>query len=503
MTSFEKIKNSITLGEGYLEIIRRKNSSLWQEYTYDVKQESIKTEIISTMKALDIPIKIQIPLKENIRYKNIESFEEHFLSNNLALEMIIRNKKFQNYMFLVEAIEIEFENKNLQLKQKYFKDLQRTVIEEFGFNIKDSQNLIVLHPYINDSITDENIGNTILMLNPPFISDFDNGLQTVIDFYLKKQQLFALVPSEFEKIDYNDLKDFKEKLYVKVVNPLNNKNDFILYSDNPEFQKKIIRVDDFFYRLPPQQKIIMENVDDDLVENYLYLLHIPIIISGKEKLISLSEKKFPIEFLDKDVRSLFTEEDLIDPSIKDLEIKSIFPDLKLRNSKSINFNINLEQSSSLNEKIRNLQSNNEKIKSLADNFDVEIEKIEKVKNIKHISKTKKLRNRDYANAFFIYDLYDIIGKEFEKKILELEKEAEENYNKIKENPQYDTKERKKHEYNKINEKLEKNKSLFSKTYLDKEIQKITNIEISKIRGLHSLMKEYIEECKFKNIILGK
>ena len=31
------------------------------------------------------------------------------------------------------------------------------------------------------------------------------------------------------------------------------------------------------------------------------------------------------------------------------------------------------------------------------------------------------------------------------------------------------------------------------TYLDKEIQKITNIEISKIRGLHSLMKEYIEE----------
>ena len=57
--------------------------------------------------------------------------------------------------------------------------------------------------------------------------------------------------------------------------------------------------------------------------------------------------------------------------------------------------------------------------------------------------------------------------------------------------------------NKINIKLEKNKSLFSKTYLDKEIQKITNLEISKIRGLHSLMKEYIEECKFKNIILGK
>ena len=39
--------------------------------------------------------------------------------------------------------------------------------------------------------------------------------------------------------------------------------------------------------------------------------------------------------------------------------------------------------------------------------------------------------------------------------------------------------------------------------MDKEIEKITNIEISKIRGLHSLMKEYIEKYKFKNIILGK
>jgi len=67
----------------------------------------------------------------------------------------------------------------------------------------------------------------------------------------------------------------------------------------------------------------------------------------------------------------------------------------------------------------------------------------------------------------------------------------------------ETKERKDFEYKKISRLLKENESLFSKTYLDEEIQKITNLEISKIRGLHSLMKEYIEECKFKNIILGK
>ena len=495
------IKN---IGEKYFETIRKK-TSLWQEYIYNLKQNAINSKVNVLMKATKVPIKIQIPLKENIKYKNIESFEEHSLSNNLALEMIIRNKNFQKYMFLVEAIEIEFENKNLQLKEKYYKELQRTVIEKFGFNIKDSFDLLACHPFVNERIIDsvENIGNEILILNPPFISDFENGLQKVIDFYLKKQQLFVLIPSEFEKIDHNDLKNYKEKLYIKIINPLTLKNDYIPYSIYQQFQEKLNRVDNFFYRLPPSQKFIMESIDDELLEKYLSFLCIPIITFGKEKLISLSIEEIPIEFLDKDIYSLFTEEDLIDPSIKNSEVKSIFPNLKFRSSKSINFNINLEQSASLNEKIRNLQSNSEKIRSFADNFDMEIEKIEKVKNSKHISKTKELKNRDYTNALFIYDLYNIIGKEFGNKILELEKEANEDKIKIKNNPYYDSKESKEHEYDKIDIKLEKNKSLFSKNYLDIEIQKITNLEISKIRGLHSLMKEYIEECKFKNIILGK
>ncbi|MCT7487275.1 hypothetical protein N5T98_12015 [Aliarcobacter cryaerophilus] len=99
--------------------------------------------------------------------------------------------------------------------------------------------------------------------------------------------------------------------------------------------------------------------------------------------------------------------------------------------------------------------------------------------------------------------YSIIEDEFNKKIVELRNEGEINKNKVKDSSNFETKERKSFEYNKISTKLKNNESLFSKTNLDKEIKKITNLEISKIRGLHSLMKEYIEECKFKNIILGK
>ena len=137
-----------------------------------------------------------------------------------------------------------------------------------------------------------------------------------------------------------------------------------------------------------------------------------------------------------------------------------------------------------------------------DIFNQEIDAIEKITNLRHITKSKEKHNRDYANAFFIYDLFKIIGSEFEKKISELEQEAKAAKDKIKDNPRY-SKEDKNHEYDKIDEKLENNKSLFSPEILEHEIKKITGLEISKLRGLRALIHKYIDKSKFKNMILGQ
>jgi len=145
---------------------------------------------------------------------------------------------------------------------------------------------------------------------------------------------------------------------------------------------------------------------------------------------------------------------------------------------------------------------NENVKSFVEVFNKIIEEIEGIKNLKAIAKDKKLRNRDYANAFWIYDLYKIIGKEFYKKELELQQEAEIQIEKINGNVQY-SKQTKQHEYDKIDEKLQKHLKLFSKTALDIAVHKLTGVELSKMRQLHALLKEYIDEDKFKNIILGK
>jgi len=494
------------IGEQYFDLIRK--SVFWEEYIYDVQQKIKDEKIILEMKALDSLIKVQIPSKENIRYLHIKNFGDHELSNNLALDMIVRNQEFQNYMYHIAVIDYEFEMKPPKQKEKHYKILQSKMIEKFGFDIKEKINLIAHHPFINERITNylDNVANESLILNPPFISDIKNGLRRVIDFYLKKKKLYILIPSDYETIDNINLENIdknKGNLYVKIVNPNNLKNDYILLSVYEDYKDRFNRVNDLFYKLPAPQKQLISDIDDEIIENYLYLLCIPITTFGKEKLASLVENPFPIEFLDEEFKSSLIGDDFIDFSMQDSKYKTILPNLKLTSSKSINIPINpnlplAEQIA----KLTNLHLNTKDIKSFIETFDKEIENIIKIKNSKYVAKTKKLRNRDYANAFFIYDLYKIIGKEFHQKILELEKEAEVNKKRIKENKQYG-KEVKKHEYNKIEEKLKNNLSLFSKTALDNEIQKITTLEISKIRGLHSLMQEYIDESKFKNVILGQ
>lgn len=506
MKKIEETNSLNNIGEQYFETIRRKTS--WEEYTFDGIKEAKEKKLLSRMKALESIIKIKIPSMDNIRYAHIKNFEDHDLSNNLTLDMIIRNNEFQNYMYKISLIDYEFENKSVEEKEKYYKKLQCEMIEKFGFNIKEEINLLAHHPYINEHISDylDNVANEGSILNPPYINDLENGLRRVIDYYLKKEKLYLLVPpTQYEIIDDENVKDInKNRLFVKIINPTHYQPDYIQLSVYKEHEQYLQRIDELLYLLPEAKMELVDNVNDNFIKNNLNYLGVPAITFGTEKIVSLGEEPFPIEYLDEEFILSLSDDEILDSHFKDSECKSILPKIKLLNSKRINTTINPEISSNeLKAKIANLQLNTEKIKSFAEIFDKEIEDIVKVNNSKHIAKTKELRNRDYANAFFIYDLYKIIGNEFNEKLIELEEESEIAKEKIKDIMQYDTKERKQFEYNKIEESLKNNKTLFNKTSLDNEIQKIISLEISKIRGLYSLMEEYIDNCKFKNIVLGK
>ena len=157
------------IGEKYFDLIRK--SVLWEVYIYDGQQKAIDAGIRLKKKALDIPVKVQIPSKENIRYLHIKNFEDHDLSHNLALDMIIRNDEFKNYMYQVAAFNYEHGNKSQGKQRKYYQELQSEIIKKYGFDIKDEVSLITHHPYINEQITKhiDNVANESLILNPPFI----------------------------------------------------------------------------------------------------------------------------------------------------------------------------------------------------------------------------------------------------------------------------------------------------------------------------------------------
>jgi len=491
------------MGKKYFDQLRKK--TLWEEYTYDAGKIASEQKIILKMKTLDTTIKVKIPSKDNVRYQHIRSFEDYDLSNNLVLEMIIRNEEFQDFVYETQVIDYEFEDNDLELKKSYYKKLQSKVIDKFGFDIKNVESLIALHPYINERITDhmENVANENLILNPPFISDIINGLQLVIKFYLEKNKLYILIPGDYEAIDKSSLKDIdkeKEKLFVNIVNPTNKKPDYILLSVYQENKDKFVLIDDLFYKLTPSQTHLMRGIDDEIIEKYLHLVCIPVTTFGKEKLVSLAQEPFPIEFLDKEFRDSLTGDDFIECNLKDSKHQEILPRLKLPSSKSIEITINqdlpLEEQF---EKIRNLHLNDKKTKSFLEVFDKEIEKVDgkaEIKDPKKISKRKDLRNRDYANAFLVYDLYKILEDEFNEKISELEEEAKAAKQKIEKNVHYG-KEAKNHEYDKIDEKLKYNKHLFNTGALETEIQEIAGLEISKLRGLSG---SFIIPCQSGKII---
>ncbi len=491
------------MGEKLLEINRKKNS--WDEYTYDIDMVAKNHNLRLTMKSSKSPVKYEIPLRNNVRYTYIQNLEDYNLSNSLVLDMIIRNKEFQNYLYYVQVIDFEFEHKSPTLKEERYKKLKQGLIEKFGFNIEDEQKFL-FHPYVNESIVQNNekILHDFLILNSPFISDLKDGLLKVMNFYLQKKQLYQYIrPTHYKLVEPSDINNYSDReLHAMIIDPETMQHDFMRYDVYKSRGTYLPRIGDFLYIIPPMKEVVLTEISDDLIDKHLHDICIPITTYGEEKLVSLGEKNFPIDFLDKDFISSISDDDYIDYSHQDSIQLTNLPNIKLKSTKSINISLNIDlPREELIAYVDELRNSND-IKSFAEVFNEEIEKIKNPKQIKVIAKKRELRNRDYANAFYIYDLYKIIGKEFHKKELELKKEVEAQKTKISNNEQYG-KEQKKHEFDKIEERLQNHLKLFNKTALDDEICKLTNIEISKVRALHALMTNYIDEYKFKNIILGK
>ncbi len=275
------------------------------------------------------------------------------------------------------------------------------------------------------------------------IDDFDNGLYLLIEYYLEKEEIYQI--------------DSSLKLEKVVVG--NNKND------------KHSLVDKIFKNYGNYYIILMDGVEN------------------KPTLTPLN-KDLPTRKLDSDfVKSI--EDRYIKYKRIDTEPVYTRPTLSFQESKIINLPINLNFSTDELEayvsKIKLDYDNKESIiQTPMELLGAKIEKAIEPNSLKKMpSTTREVRKLAFANAFCVYDLYKVLTPIFESKKSEFK------------------------EKQKRGEREEDDSNPYDSVDLKSEIAFIIGIftnkgdpATDKIGYYYTLMKEYIDEEKYKELITG-
>ncbi len=233
----------------------------------------------------------------------------------------------------------------------------------------------------------------------------------------------------------------------------------------------------------------------DVIEYYSDYM----FITEKGNIIGIDEE-LPISILDNDFISTLSESDLIN-RIEKIKIGSMFSDLEFIGSKIVNIDLNMNLP--LEELIAYITKIKEEYSKSKSPFEILKNKIEKIDNPKSlglIPKDNKKRKKAYADAFYIYDLFETIyhyfyniRKDIKKRYLE-EKEKEK---KTKD------KDSRKSNIANLTADYENELKNYNQDKIYDTINDISGIEINRVKKFHKLLKEYIEDLKYKNIIFNK
>jgi hypothetical protein len=179
----------------------------------------------------------------------------------------------------------------------------------------------------------------------------------------------------------------------------------------------------------------------------------------------------------------------------------MFSDLEFIGSKIVNIDLNMNLP--LEELIAYITKIKEEYSKSKSPFEILKNKIEKIDNPKSlglIPKDNKKRKKAYADAFYIYDLFETIyhyfyniRKDIKKRYLE-EKEKEK---KTKD------KDSRKSNIANLTADYENELKNYNQDKIYDTINDISGIEINRVKKFHKLLKEYIEDLKYKNIIFNK
>lgn len=370
---------------------------LWRD-TFSIDYIINLQKILKFYKDADI----LLPIIEDHRYEFIKEYHEFEFTNCIAYEMAIRTDEFQKVKSIcmiledlnnhIEELQLNYSNQNIDLNSikeelpPYPNDIQETfdkylvncekvndlkisylkIKKELEMKLKESKPILEKIgitnpiPFLGQDMYNFT-GDDFKLLNhhkPTLrVSHFNSGLERIIKYYLKKENIYK-----------------------------NENSKFLLCKNEPI--EKIIKNIELYY------------IYNDLLRFKL-------------------SKDFDISILDKDIKNILIEY-YQEYQYMDIKPNYMRPLLYFKNSKLVNLEINLncpkEELVSLISKVKDdYDKQKDLIKTPLEVLDEKVTLFEKPNGEKRIPKSFKEKKEVFANMFCVYDLDKVLTPIFDKK----------------------------------------------------------------------------------------
>lgn len=418
------------------EYITRKTDIKYQPTITYVYQRNVTADAKKQNKDLIENLIMNLPNRSYQKYIDIEEVEDYDFSNNLVLEMLSRNK--------------------------IFKKFSRPFLRYNGLTNK-------------------------------------NELTKVEKSIEKKYSKLKKMYSQYLgfNMDYYDVLKYTFRGF-HTNNFSNNKYKVDAFPRLCDIKNGLERAIQFYYEKDLICNLALQN-DNILLNDVIEYYSDYMFITEKSNIIEI-HKELPISILDNDFISTLSESDLIN-RIEKIKIGSMFSDLEFIGSKIVNIDLNMNLPlEELIAYVKKIKEEYSKSKSPFEILKNKIEKIDNPKSLGLIPKDNQKRKKTYADAFYIYDLFESIYFYFENIRKDIKDKYKKEKNELKKIKDTDTR---KSKIANLTQDYEYEIENYNKEALYNTIHHVSGIEINKIKKLHKLLKEYIEELKYKNIIFNK
>ena len=418
------------------EYITRKTDIKYQPTITYVYQRNVTADAKKQNKDLIENLVMNLPNRSYQKYIDIEEVEDYDFSNNLVLEMLSRNKIFKKFS----------------------------------------------RPFLRyNGLTNKN--------------ELTKVEKSIEKKYCKLKEIYSQYLGF--NMDYYDVLKYTFRGF-HTNNFSNNKYKVDAFPRICDIKNGLERAIQFYYEKDLICNLALQN-DNILLNDVIEYYSDYMFITEKSNIIEI-HKELPISILDNDFISTLSESDLIN-RIEKIKIGSMFSDLEFIGSKIVNIDLNMNLPlEELIAYVKKIKEEYSKSKSPFEILKNKIEKIDNPKSLGLIPKDNQKRKKTYADAFYIYDLFESIYFYFENIRKDIKDKYKKEKNELKKIKVTDTR---KSKIANLTEDYEYEIENYNKEALYNTIHHVSGIEINKIKKLHKLLKEYIEELKYKNIIFNK